>query len=27
MPSTSTVGDCSKTIIDIWLEPPGPDPS
>ena len=27
MPSTSTLGDCRKTIIAIWLEPPGPEPS
>src|SRR5665213_2825908 len=27
MPSTRTSGDCSSTIIDIWLEPPGPEPS
>ena len=27
MPSTSKLGDCRKTIIAIWLEPPGPEPS
>jgi hypothetical protein len=27
MPSTFTFGDCSITIIAIWFDPPGPDPS